>query len=175
MRVRSSRIVFIVAAVFCAPAMAPLLPQPVAAAHKDAAPTVAPAFRLRMRSGFVDSDSLRGKVVLLDFWASWCAPCQRSFPWMSSVNAKYASRGLAIVAVNLDKEQELAEEFLVTYPAPFTVAFDPEGKTAEAYHVAAMPTTFLISSDGRILSRHQGFDPKKTASFEAEIEGALPK
>jgi cytochrome c biogenesis protein CcmG, thiol:disulfide interchange protein DsbE len=156
-------------------AVAAFAPAAALAAHKDAAPAMAPAFRLHTASGIVASDSLRGKTVLLDFWASWCAPCKRSFPWMSSLHTKYASHGLAIVAVNLDKDRDLADQFLVTYPAPFTVAFDFEGKTAEAYDVRAMPTTFLISPDGHILAKHAGYDPKTAASFETQIEEALPR
>jgi peroxiredoxin len=77
------------------------------------------------------------------------------------------------VAVDLDKEQPLADEFLDRFPAPFTVAFDPEGKSAEVFKVAAMPTTFLISRDGHILAKHAGYDSKQAASFENQIEEAL--
>ena len=152
-----------------------LVPATVLADRKVAAPVPAPAFHLPARSGVVDSDSLRGKVVLVDFWASWCGPCRRSFPWMSALHAKYAARGLQIVAINLDKQRSLADEFLVSYPAAFTVAFDPAGKSAEAFKVAAMPTSILISADGRILGRHIGFEPKQAAEFEKTIEEALPR
>jgi peroxiredoxin len=92
---------------------------------------------------------------------------------MSALHSKYASRGLAIVAVNLDKEQPLADEFLDRFPAPFTVAFDPIGTSAEAFKVAAMPTTFLISKDGHILAKHVGYDSKQAAALESQIEEAL--
>jgi cytochrome c biogenesis protein CcmG, thiol:disulfide interchange protein DsbE len=152
-----------------------VLPTSALAARKDAAPVPAPAFHASTPMGAVDSDSLRGQTVLLDFWASWCVPCRRSFPWMTALHEKYAARGLKIIAVNLDKEQKLADAFLAQYPAPFAIAFDPAGRIAEAYKVTAMPTTFLISSDGRILARHPGFDAKKAAAFEEEIQEALPR
>lgn len=160
------RTVFVLVAALAIPATA-------VAARKDNAVAVAPAFRLPTRSGIVDSDSLRGKVVVVDFWASWCAPCQRSFPWMNSLVTKFSGRGLAIVAINLDKQRDLANDFLSRQPASFLVAFDPAGSSAEAFHVEAMPTTFLISRDGHVLTHHAGYDSKKAASFEHEIEEAL--
>jgi len=128
-----------------------------------------PAFRLPGPAGAVSSDSLAGKVVYVDFWASWCEPCRRSFPWMRALHERYAQKGLAIVAIDLDHDRAAGEKFLAKYPAPFRVAFDPDGKTAEAFGVEAMPTSFLISRDGRVLERHAGFDPKKADALEESI------
>ena len=144
---------------------------PLAAAER--APRMAPSFTLRTGSTSVSLDSLRGRVVLVDFWASWCGPCHRSFPWMAAMHKKYADQGLAIVAINLDKTQEAAASFLAELPAPFTVAYDPSGKTASAYHVEGMPTSVLVGRDGRILSTHIGFEPAKAAAFETLIQEAL--
>src|ERR1700757_77516 len=108
---------------------------------------VAPAFTLPGLNGDVALESFRGKTVLVDFWASWCGPCRQSFPWMNGLEKRYGDKGLAIVAVNLDKDREFADNFLAEVPAEFTVAFDPSGRTAESYKVKAMPTTFLISPD----------------------------
>jgi thiol-disulfide isomerase/thioredoxin len=149
----------------------------VAGSPKDAkdAPVPAPHFALPGRQGVVDSDSLRGKLVLVDFWASWCGPCQKSFPWMTNVYQRYAARGFTIVAINLDKDRDLADRFLDKHPAPFLVAFDPSGKTAKEYKVWGMPTSYLISPKGEILATHMGFDPKNAASFEAAIEQGCPQ
>jgi cytochrome c biogenesis protein CcmG, thiol:disulfide interchange protein DsbE len=133
----------------------------------------APRFTLPARSGAASLDSLRGKVVLVDFWASWCGPCRASFPWLGSMQERYGPRGLAVVAVNLDKERADADAFLERYATPFTVAFDPTGKTAEAYAVAAMPSTFLLDRDGKVLLVHTGFDARKTATFEDAIRKAV--
>jgi peroxiredoxin len=143
----------------------------------SAAPSAkrAPSFHLPTLQGQVASDSLLGQVVVLDFWASWCVPCARSFPWMSSLHERRAADGLAVVAVNLDKSRELADAFLAKHPAPFTVAFDPAGKVAESFKVAGMPSTYLIGRDGTILESHVGFDPKKAAAFEARIAEALKR
>ena len=138
-------------------------------------PQHAPAFSLSGREGPVVSDSLRGKVVWLDFWASWCGPCRSSFPWLSRMHERFAPQGLVIVAIDLDKSRDDADRFLAKFPAPFTVAFDPEGKVAEAYRVSAMPTSVLVDRDGTILSTHAGFTPKQAAALEARIQEACAR
>lgn len=135
----------------------------------------APAFTLPGPTGTVSLDSLRGRVVYVDFWASWCDPCRRSFPWLNTLRERYADRGLTIVAINLDKERSAADAFLERFPASFLVAFDPAGKTAEAYRVSAMPSSFLIGPTGTLLSSHAGFDPRKTGAIEALIQQACPR
>ena len=132
----------------------------------------APAFALPGRSGAVALDSLKGRVVLVDFWASWCGPCRQSFPWMAAVQESLGPRGLRVVAVNLDKERSLADAFLAKYPAPFEVAFDPGGATAERYGVRAMPTSVLVGRDGKVLLVHAGFDPRTAGAYEHSIEEA---
>ena len=140
-----------------------------------AAGSAAPAFSLPGRTGTVSLDSLRGRVVYVDFWASWCEPCRRSFPWLNTLRERYADRGLTIVAINLDKDRRAADAFLEKFPASFTVAYDPAGKSAETYRVSAMPSSFLIGPTGVLLSSHAGFDPRKTGAIEALIEEACPR
>lgn len=135
----------------------------------------APRFVLPTRDGTVALDSLRGKVVLVDFWASWCEPCRKSFPWLEAMHQRYATKGLVIVAVNLDKSRDAATAFLAKYPAHFTIAFDPAGKTAEAFKVAGMPSSYLIGPAGNILHTYSGFDPKKTPGIETLIRGACSR
>jgi len=94
---------------------------------------------------------------------------------MNALNERYGKRGLVIVAVNLDKTRDPALTFLESIPASFTVAFDPDGKLAEAYHVKGMPTSYLISSDGKVLESHIGFDSRRTPEIEARIQEALPR
>jgi thiol-disulfide isomerase/thioredoxin len=144
----------------------------VAAPEAGAKLTPAPSFKLPARTGTVSLESLRGKVVLVDFWASWCEPCRTSFPWLRRMHDRYASKGLVIVAINLDKDRDAANAFLQSQPAPFLVAFDPAAKTAEAFKVPGMPSSYLVSPKGDILYFHAGFDPKKTDAFEAKIQEA---
>jgi cytochrome c biogenesis protein CcmG/thiol:disulfide interchange protein DsbE len=137
--------------------------------------TVAPPFTLPTAAGSVSLDSLQAKVVLVDFWASWCGPCKKSFPWMSTMQERYGSKGLAIVAINVDKSRDAAEKFLTEHPTPFVVAYDPSGKTAKAFHVWGMPTSFLVGPGRAILASRSGFDPKHAKEVEAMIQEACAR
>jgi thiol-disulfide isomerase/thioredoxin len=143
------------------------------ASASPSAPRRAPAFDLPARQGRVALESFRGRVVYVDFWASWCGPCRASFPWMARLAASHASDSLVVIAINLDKERVLADAFLEQHPAAFHVAFDPAGKSAEAFQVNAMPTSFLIGRDGTIQWRHAGFDPRQATGLERRISEAL--
>ena len=114
-----------------------------------------------------------GKVVLLDFWASWCVPCRRSFPWMNAMQDKYAEEGLVIIAVNLDREVENAAAFLAQYPANFEIVYDPDAALAKAYEVQVMPSSFVIDRNGAAIEQHAGFKVKKQDEYEAVIRSAL--
>ena len=114
-----------------------------------------------------------GEIFLIDFWASWCTPCRRSFPWMNEMQEKYADQGLTIIAVNMDSERDLAEQFLAEMPAAFMLRFDPEGNIAKEFGVEAMPTSYLLDSSGNVLARHLGFKLAKTKEYEAVIRAAL--
>ncbi|HQR22512.1 MAG TPA: TlpA disulfide reductase family protein [Burkholderiaceae bacterium] len=116
---------------------------------------------------------LKGRVVYVDFWASWCAPCKQSFPWMNDMQAKYGPQGLTIIGVNVDKKREDADKFLSGTPAKFTVAYDTTGKVAEAYQPKGMPTSFLIDASGVVRAVHIGFRDKDKDELERELAGAL--
>lgn len=138
-----------------------------------AATTAAPEFELPTGSGKINLAGFKGKVVYLDFWASWCAPCRKSFPWMNEMERRYDSDGLVVVAVNLDKERDLAEQFLHDVPARFTVAYDPEGKVAERYGVQGMPSSILIGRDGKVIGTHLGFRTDDISELEKTLKTAL--
>ena len=123
--------------------------------------------------GPLDVGAYRGKVVVLDFWASWCVPCRRSFPWLNAMHAKYADDGLVIIGVNVDREHAEATRFLAEYPADFRIYFDSEGRYAAEYGVEAMPSSFVIGRDGQVRARHLGFKVQKQADYEAAIVDAL--
>jgi thiol-disulfide isomerase/thioredoxin len=133
----------------------------------------APAFDLPGSPKQVRLADLKGRVVYVDFWASWCAPCKQSFPWMNDMQAKYGPRGLSIVGVTVDKKREDADKFLASTPAKFLVGFDTTGKVADVYKPAGMPTSFLIGADGIVRAVHVGFRDKDKADLEREIEAAL--
>jgi thiol-disulfide isomerase/thioredoxin len=114
-------------------------------------------------------ESLTGKVVLLDFWASWCSPCLRSFPWMNELQQRHAGDGLVVVAVNLDQERALADDFLRKVPAAFRVEYDARGTIARQFGVQTMPASFLIDRRGQVRFRHAGFRDRQRPERERQI------
>jgi thiol-disulfide isomerase/thioredoxin len=135
---------------------------------------VAPPFSLPASSGEpIALDKLRGKVVYVDFWASWCGPCKRSFPWMNEMQQKYGGRGLAIVAVNVDKKRADAERFLAQVPASFPIVYDAAGATPASYAVRAMPSSYVIDASGRIVEVELGFRDERKAALEERIRALL--
>lgn len=112
----------------------------------------------------------RGKVVLVDFWASWCTPCIRSFPWMNKMLESYKDAGFEVIAINMDQESRLADKFLQRYPNKLTIAFDPEGKVAEQYQLVGLPTSYLIDRNGKLVYRHTGFRLKEIDEYEEKIK-----
>jgi cytochrome c biogenesis protein CcmG, thiol:disulfide interchange protein DsbE len=121
----------------------------------------------------LDLDQFRGRVVYLDFWASWCGPCRQSFPWMQSMKDTYGGQGLAVVAVNLDADRADAEKFLQQYRPTFDVRFDPQGELATAYKVKGMPSSVLIDRHGVARFTHVGFRPVDGAVYEAQMRELL--
>ena len=138
-----------------------------------AAPATAPNIQLPTIDGEVNLAALRGKVVYLDFWASWCDPCRASFPWMAEIKHKYGPKGLEVVAVNLDKDRALADAFLKDKEINFLVAFDESGKSAESYELRGMPGSYLIGRDGSIQASHLGFRDKDKIKLESVIKVLL--
>jgi cytochrome c biogenesis protein CcmG, thiol:disulfide interchange protein DsbE len=146
------------------------------AAHALSAGDAAPTLGLPTAAGqSVDLERLRGRIVYVDFWASWCAPCKRSFPWMNEMLSKYGAQGLEIVAVNVDKKREDADRFLAVAPPKFTVVYDPSGKSPAAWNVKAMPTSYLIDASGKIAFVESGFRDERKAEVEARIREALSR
>ncbi len=132
-----------------------------------------PGFDLPGLQGTVNLSDAAGSVVYVDFWASWCGPCRQSFPWMNQLQEKYRSKGLKIIAVNVDAKSEDARKFLAQNPAEFTVAFDSKGTTPASYGVSGMPTSFLIGRDGKVIFRHLGFKAADKEVIERQINAAL--
>jgi thiol-disulfide isomerase/thioredoxin len=134
----------------------------------------APAFALRDANGITLSlEKLRGQVVYVDFWASWCGPCRRSFPWMNEMQRRYGGRGLAIVAINVDKNPADAARFLERNPAQFAVAYDQVGVTPLAYAVRDMPSSYLIDSRGKVVAVEHGFHDERQGPLEQRIQALL--
>ncbi len=118
-------------------------------------------------------EQYQGKVVYLDFWASWCKPCRKSFPWMNQLQSQYSQDKLVIVAVNLDKDKSLAENFLVKNPANFKIIYDPNGQLAKYYRIKGMPSSIIFDKKGKAIKGHSGFFEKNIEIYEQEINHAI--
>ena len=121
----------------------------------------------------IDLSAHEGKVVYLDFWASWCGPCQQSFPWMIDLQERLGDLGLVVLTVNVDRDRAKADRFLEKMNGELTVIYDPEGKIAAAYELEAMPSSFIYGRDGLLKSTHTGFHPDEVAEVEASLLGLL--
>jgi cytochrome c biogenesis protein CcmG, thiol:disulfide interchange protein DsbE len=142
-------------------------------AHAVESGQSAPEFSLPGAKGNVTLADYKGKTVYLDFWASWCGPCKQSFPWMNEMQARYAAKGLRIVAINVDQKPAEAASFLASNPAQFDVIYDAAGKTPRQYAIKGMPTSVLIGPDGKVLRVHSGFKDEERAELEQHIKQAL--
>ena len=114
-----------------------------------------------------------GKVLLVDFWASWCVPCKTSFPALDAIYREYGPKGLEVVAVNLDEQRKSADAFLAAHPHRMTVLFDPKGIAPEAFGVKGMPSSYLIDRSGAIRFTHMGYSGNVDVSYRKEIAQLL--
>jgi cytochrome c biogenesis protein CcmG/thiol:disulfide interchange protein DsbE len=115
----------------------------------------------------------RGKVVLIDFWASWCPPCKTSFPALDSLYRQYQDRGVEVLAVNLDERRHDADTFLGAHPHRLTVLYDPKGVSPQAFGVKGMPSSFLIDRAGTIRFTHMGYTDNVDSRYRQEIAQLL--
>jgi len=113
-----------------------------------------------------------GEVLYVDFWASWCGPCVKAFPFMNELAAEFSGRGLRVLAINLDEEAADARGFLERHPASFEIGADPSGECPRRFGVDAMPSSYLVDGSGRIHHRHRGFRGGDAAALREAI-GAL--
>jgi len=121
----------------------------------------------------LDLSAYRGKVVYLDFWASWCGPCKQSFPWLDGLVRDYRSQNFVVISVNVDKSRDRAERFLNETPADFSIVYDPRGELASTYKVAGMPSGVLIDRTGHVRFQHAGFSEKEKGLYEEQVKTLL--
>ena len=117
--------------------------------------------------------SLKGKVVLVDFWASWCGPCRESMPFLEKLSKSYGEQGLVVLGVNIDNDVAAARKFLKELPVSFSVVNDAEKSVAKAYAPPTMPSSYLIDRQGKVHVVHAGFRRSDAAKLEAEIKNLL--
>ncbi|MGH8525661.1 MAG: TlpA family protein disulfide reductase [Gammaproteobacteria bacterium] len=120
-----------------------------------------------------DIREFRGQVLYVDFWASWCSPCARSFPFLNTLHHELRDRGLQVLGINLDEKPEDAKHFLENHPADFAVAFDAQGRCPHDFGVMAMPSSYLVDRQGNIRHVHLGFRPGESEKLRDLVEQLL--
>jgi peroxiredoxin len=137
----------------------------------------APEFTLpSLKGSNVALSQLRGKVVLVDFWAQWCEPCKKELPQLDRLSKEYASKGVVVLAVNIDKQRDNAERMVKQLGLTLDVLLDPAGSVAGTYDLPKMPTSFAIDKKGIIRYVNEGFDgPKDVERFKHELDELVAK
>ncbi len=134
----------------------------------------APEFSLANRAGGqISLSGLRGQVVMINFWASWCGPCRQEFPALDQIYTKYKPMGFTLVGINVESEMTDAERFLGKTPVSFPILFDPENRVSGSYGVSAMPTTVLVDRQGRVRWQHRAYKPGDEAKYIEQIRAVL--
>ncbi|MCF7986216.1 MAG: TlpA family protein disulfide reductase [Methylovulum sp.] len=147
----------------------------IATAHATDVGESAPQFTLPslQQDQSTTLQAFTGKVVYLDFWASWCAPCRTSFPLLNSLHKKLKAQGFEVIAVNLDEDKAKAERFIKDIPVDFTVLRDSKGDWADLYVVESMPSSFIIDKHGVVQQIHHGFSSEDIHGLEQKITELL--
>lgn len=153
-------------------ALACLRPTALPAVEKNSA---APDFSLPLLAGehTIELADYRGRVVLLDFWASWCGPCRQSLPEYQKLRDEFPRADFEVIAITVDEDAADALKFLERQPLQFPLPHDPEGRVAAAYQLLGMPTSYLIDRRGMVHSRHSGFTMKDVAPLRAQIRNLI--
>jgi thiol-disulfide isomerase/thioredoxin len=141
----------------------------------DALGQPAPGFSLPLRGGTapLGLDKLRGQVVMVNFWASWCGPCREEFPLLDQVYKKYKPLGFTMLGVNVEPESKDAEGFIAKTPVTFPIVFDKDSAVSKLYHVEGMPSTVLIDRNGVLRWVHRGYKPGDENEYLDHVRALL--
>ena len=135
-----------------------------------------PSFRARTLDGAqtVSNEDLKGKVVFVDFWASWCAPCLKSLPEFEQLQTSFSGRDdVVVLAINLDENPKDADKFLSTLDVSYQILADRDGKIPESFGVSTMPSSFVIDKEGVIRYVHKGYKSGDVSKIKSKIEQLL--
>ncbi|PUB83114.1 MAG: TlpA family protein disulfide reductase [gamma proteobacterium symbiont of Ctena orbiculata] len=137
-------------------------------------PSMAPDFTLKSREGVnIKLSELRGQVVMVNFWASWCGPCRQEMPLLQQLFDRYQSLGFSLLGVNVDEDRAAADKMLSDLPVSFPILYDDRSKVSKQYQVKAMPSTFMVDRDGRIRYLHKGYKPGYEEEYQQQIRQLL--
>lgn len=123
--------------------------------------------------GQVSLEDFRGKVVYIDFWASWCGPCRKAMPMYESMYQEIGTEYFELLAINLDEDRQDALKFMKQHPVSYPVLTDPSGATAEAWGLKVMPTSFLLDTSGRVVKAYPGFETSHMKDIRHDIDKLL--
>lgn len=134
----------------------------------------APAFQLRS-SGNTDLSlsDLKGQVVLINFWASWCGPCRQEMPVLEQLYKKYKAAGFTLLGVNVEPKSADAVGFLKSTPVSFPILFDPDSKVSKLYEVSGMPSTVILDRSGKVRYVHHGYKPGEESEYLDQIRSLV--
>jgi len=151
-------------------AMATIIVASTALAAGGDASSTAPSFTLTTLDGKTSGlSAYKGQVVMLNFWATWCGPCQQEIPLLDQMYKKYKPAGFALIGVNVDKEAPAVKELLARKPVSFPVLLDPANQVSKAYHVDEMPSSVIIDRKGQIRYIHRGYKPGDENDYQDRI------
>ncbi|GAB4358404.1 MAG: TlpA disulfide reductase family protein [Gammaproteobacteria bacterium] len=138
------------------------------AALKENSP--APDFALKSRSGpNVRLSELRGQVVMINFWATWCGPCRQEMPLLESLYKRYRKLGFTLLGVNVEENSRPAERFLKDVPVSFPILYDNRNEVSKLYQVSGMPSTVIIDRDGKVRFAHTGYVPGDESKYSRMV------
>ena len=131
----------------------------------------APNFTLKSLDGKnLKLSEMRGDVVLINFWASWCGPCRQEMPLLNALHKKYQPLGFTVLGVNVEENTDDARGFLNNFPVVFPVLLDSKNKVSKQYDVVAMPTTVVVDRDGNMRFLHKGYKPGDEKAYRQMVK-----
>lgn len=143
----------------------------LSAAQAEVLEGPAPDFTLKSRSGEnIKLSELRGDVVMINFWASWCAPCRQEMPLLEEMSKKYSDLGFTLLGVNVEEDSSQADKLLREVPVSFPILFDNKNDVTKLYEVVAMPSTVMVDRDGNMRYLHRGYLPGYEAEYVKQIK-----
>jgi peroxiredoxin len=134
----------------------------------------APNFSLMSRDGeHVSLEDLKGQVVMINFWATWCGPCRREMPHLEALHQRYADLGFTLLGINVEDDSRGVDKFLRETPISFEVLYDPANQVSAMYDVIAMPSTVMVDREGNLRYMHHGYQPGYEHEYQAQIRALL--